>query len=456
MDQVHLFGRHVRWSVDLPVPSPGCDGDAYFMAGMRAVQDALAGIPGPVQVNVPFDEPLVEGPDHHPGAWEPVAGSGCGPEFEPAAPLVAEVLALASRARRPLIIAGPETGGLPVDAVTSLSARWGAPVVADPLSGLRAGLRPGDGVAVLDAVDAWIRDVRPPEPDFVLRFGASPTSKALNQFLASLHETPQVLVDLPGGYREPNGTRPIVLHGSPARVAMALHAGKTAADPGWLRQWADADRAARRALDAACAAEDGAFEGRVFAELGRLLPAGMTLVAGNSMPVRDLDDFLGVREAPLDIVANRGVNGIDGVVSSAAGAAAAGRPAVVVVGDVSFLHDLNALWAAREHALPLLIVVLNNDGGGIFHYLPQAAHVDRFERWFATPPRIDPVKAAALFDLAGERLDTWTAFRDALARWAAAPVPTVLEIRTDRAANVEMHRRAWAAAAAAAREVFAS
>ncbi|MES4792882.1 MAG: 2-succinyl-5-enolpyruvyl-6-hydroxy-3-cyclohexene-1-carboxylic-acid synthase, partial [Chloroflexota bacterium] len=232
----------------------------------------------------------------------------------------------------------------------------------DPLSGLRAGVPPDGGDPLLDAVDAWLREVRPAEPDFVLRFGASPTSKAVNQFLASLRVVPQVLVDLPGGYREPNAVGTLVLQGSPARVARSLCAASTSSDDRWLGRWIAADRAARAAVDEFCAGEEG-FEGRVFAELGQYLPAGATLVAGNSMPVRDLDNFLGTRVAPLDIVANRGVNGIDGVMSSAAGAAAAGRPTVLVVGDVSFLHDLNALWAAREYKLPLLAVVINNDGG---------------------------------------------------------------------------------------------
>lgn len=456
MDQVHLFGRHVRWSIDLPVPTSECEVEVYQAAGMRAVQAALASIPGPVQLNIPFDEPLVEPPNEHPAEWAPNPGKFQPPEFEPSAEAIDEVLALAARAERPLIVAGPETGGLPAKPIADLAVQWGAPVVADPLSGLRAGVPPDDTGPLLDAVDAWLRDVRPAEPDFVLRFGASPTSKALNQFLSSLRGVPQVIVDLPGGYREPNAVRTLVLKGSPARVARSLCATSTRSDDRWLGRWVAADRAARVALDEFCAGVEEGFEGRVFAELGQHLPAGVTLVAGNSMPVRDLDNFLGIRVAPLDIVANRGVNGIDGVMSSAAGAAAAGRPTVVVVGDVSFLHDLNALWAAREYKLPLLAVVINNDGGGIFHYLPQVAHTARFERWFATPPRIDAVRAAGLFDLAGARIATWSDFRECLQRWLAAPSPLVIEIRTDRAANVTMHRRAWRAAAEAAREVFDS
>ncbi|PFG74723.1 2-succinyl-5-enolpyruvyl-6-hydroxy-3-cyclohexene-1-carboxylic-acid synthase [Tepidiforma thermophila] len=450
IDQVHLFGRHVRWSVDLPVPGPGAAA-AFQAAGTRAVQASVAGLPGPVQVNVPFDEPLVEPPADHPAPYEPTPGDLPAPQLGVPERLVEYVAERVRAARRPLIIAGPETGGLPAEPLLRLAETLGAPILADPLSGLRAGVP--DGAPVLDAFDAWLRSVPSPTPDFVLRFGAAPTSKALNQLLGGWSDAVHVLVDLPGGYREPNGTGSIVLTASPAAAAEALAAVPAQAEAGWRERWLEADRAARAALDAASREPCELFEGRVFTELRDLLPPGATLVAGNSMPVRDLDNFFGLRREPLDIAANRGANGIDGVISSAAGAAAAAVPTAVVVGDVSFLHDLNALWAAREHRLPLLIIVVNNDGGGIFHYLPQAAHTDAFERWFATPPGIEPGRAAALFDLPFCRAESWPAFREAVEGWVRNPGPFVVEVRTDRRANVAMHQRAWTAAARAAAEV---
>jgi 2-succinyl-5-enolpyruvyl-6-hydroxy-3-cyclohexene-1-carboxylate synthase len=453
IDQVHLFGRQVRWSVDLPVPSPGGDAGAYSAAGRRAVDAALAGLPGPVQVNIPFDEPLIEGPTEHPGPWEPEAGEAAPSICQPSAAAVNAIAARLARARRPLIVAGPETGGLPTGALLRLAEALDAPILADPLSGLRAGVPMTD--AALDAYDAWMRSLSAPAPDFVLRFGAAPTSKVLNQTLAGWRGATHVLVDLPGGYREPNGIDAELLPGSPEAVAAALVPFARRAETGWREAWVRADRAARTALDAACDAEDGPFEGRVFSELRRRLPPGATLVAGNSMPVRDLDNFFALREAPLTITSNRGANGIDGVMSSAAGAAAAGSPTVAVVGDVSFLHDLNALWALREHHLPVLAVVVNNDGGGIFHYLPQAAHERTFERWFATPPRIDVGRAAALFDLPFTRSCDWKSFARAVDGWVGTGGPAVIEVPTDRRENVEMHRRAWEAAGTAAREALA-
>lgn len=451
IDQVHIFGRHVRWSVDLPVPAAGTSGaSAWELAGQRAVDAAVAGLPGPVQVNVPFDEPLIEEPANHPGPWRPQPGPLATRSISPSGNEVEAAASSLATARRPLIVAGPETGGLPRQELLELALALGAPILADPLSGLRAGV--AEDSPVLDAFDAWMRAVTPPAPDFVLRFGAAATSKVLNQLLAGWRDATHVLIDLPGGFREPNGVPVVLVGGDASSVAKVLAGSARAAEPKWSEAWRRADDAARSALDAVSRAEEGLFEGRVFTELRDLLPVDATLVAGNSMPVRDLDNFFGRREAPLEIVANRGANGIDGVVSSACGGAASGRPTVVVVGDVSFLHDINALWAAREHQLPLLVVVVNNDGGGIFHYLPQVAHDRAFERWFATPPHIQPGRAAALFDLPFTQARDWAAFQEGVCRWVANPGPAVIELPTDRAANVAMHRRAWAAASAAAAE----
>lgn len=452
IDQVHFFGRQVRWSVDLPVPSGSATG-AFTAAGRRAARASLEALPGPVQVNVPFDEPLIEPPAEHPGPWEPRTGACSRPRHEPDPAALERVAALAAGARRPIIVAGPESGGLPVSPLLALAYALDAPLLADPLSGLRAGV--DRDAPVLDAFDAWLRGARVGDPDFVLRFGAAPTSKTLNQLLAALPAALHVVVDLPGGYREPNGLAPEVLVGDPAAVAEALAcAGLPRAEPGWRAAWVAADRAARNALDTAAATDD-LFEGRIFALLREVLPAGATLVAGNSMPVRDLENFFGMRSAPATITANRGANGIDGVMSSAAGAAASGSPTVVVVGDVSFHHDTNALWAVREHHLPLLAIVVNNNGGGIFHYLPQVAHDRSFERWFATPPNLDFRHAARLFDLEYTCAGDWPTFERALGRWCDNPAPAVLELRTDRRLNVALHQRAWDAAVAAASEVLA-
>jgi len=227
----------------------------------------------------------------------------------------------------------------------------------------------------------------------------------------------------------------------------------------WASGWCDADRAADSTLAtwlAAVEARGEAFEGLPFVVLGGMLPDGALLWAGNSMPVRDMDDWLPGTARAIRPLSNRGANGIDGVVSTALGAAAADvGPVALIVGDLSFLHDLNALVAARLHDLAATIVVVDNDGGGIFSFLPQARAdapavglPERYEELFGTPHGIDigPIVTA----LGGEFADVTTGdMRGALAASVGTPGVRVLRYRTERRRNVELHREAAAAVAAA-------
>ena len=172
------------------------------------------------------------------------------------------------------------------------------------------------------------------------------------------------------------------------------------------------------------------------------------------MPVRDLDSFLASNSKPLNVVANRGAAGIDGVTSSALGAAAAGGgPVVLVVGDVSFYHDMNGLWAAARHGLDLTVVLVNNNGSGIFHYLPQASETDVFEEWFGTPTNIDFSLAVRMYGGRYTLAADWPAFRTAMKGVRGGGLH-VIEVRTDRARNAAMHREAWAAARLAVGECW--
>ena len=201
-------------------------------------------------------------------------------------------------------------------------------------------------------------------------------------------------------------------------------------------------------------ADEEPFEGRVFAELAEILPDGATLYAGNSMPVRDLDTFFPSGARAIRFLSNRGANGIDGVVSSALGAAAGSDgPLVLVIGDLSFYHDLNGLLAAKRHGLRATIVLLNNDGGGIFSFLLQAAYPDVFEELFGTPIGLDFADAARLYGASFARPEGWGAFREAVAAGLAGDGLSIVEVVTDRARNVAQHRAVWAAVTDALRAV---
>src|SRR5690606_4119635 len=226
----------------------------------------------------------------------------------------------------------------------------------------------------------------------------------------------------------------------------------------WAARWRRVNARARAAIGEALD-DDAIGEPRLFAELAAALPAGSTLWVSSSMPVRDLDSFGGRRDVPVRVLANRGANGIDGVVSSALGAAAASDgPTVLAIGDLAFYHDMNGLLAARLHDLDATTVLVNNDGGGIFSFLPQGdaelvAPRD-FEALFGTPHGLDFAHAAALYGARLARPDGWPAFAAALAAAIAAPGLDVIELRTDRARNVEQHRAVWAAVSAAVAEVL--
>ncbi|HEY6570309.1 MAG TPA: 2-succinyl-5-enolpyruvyl-6-hydroxy-3-cyclohexene-1-carboxylic-acid synthase [Candidatus Limnocylindrales bacterium] len=465
IDQDHLYGRAAKWFAELPLfdGHPATAAHVRSVAG-RAVATAWAGPAGPVHLNVPFREPLL--PD---GSLEPADVGATPTEGRPTTATMtgrrtlddAGLDAVAERvaaARRGLIVAGPDDDpALPV-ALATLAGATGFPILADPLSGLRAGRH--DRSMVVARGDQLVRRgpwIDAHRPDLVIRTGAMPTSKPIAELLAAAR--PELLIlDGDGGWRESALVPATFVHADPAATATALARrtdGGRAADD-WAGAWLEADAAAIRTMNDWLAGLDQPFEGAPFPALAAALPDGATLWAGNSMPVRDMDGWLPSTERAITVRSNRGANGIDGVVSTALGSAAvATGPVALVVGDLSFLHDLNALVAAKLHGLSATIVLVNNDGGGIFSFLPQgtasipgAGLPERYEELFGTPHGIDvgPIVTA----LGGEHeIVGDDGLAAALERSIGRPGVQVLELQTDRARNVALHREVAAAVAAA-------
>jgi len=306
----------------------------------------------------------------------------------------------------------------------------------------------------VDTYDAFLRDPSAAvvlRPDVVLRFGAYPTSKPLQQFVESSSGARSIVVD-PGGWREPSNLATDVLHVDPRLLFEALTvAVSQRGSSDWSLAWQRLNDATRRAIDAHLATRHELFEGTVFARLASVVPANAWLYAGNSMPVRDLDTFLPKANRPLRCLSNRGANGIDGVVSSAFGASAAGLgPVVLAIGDVSFYHDMNGLLAARQHGLDLLVVLLNNDGGGIFSFLPQAERgLDEFEQLFGTPHGLDFQPFVEGYGGCFTRVRDWSDFDTSVAAGLERGGLHVVEVPTQRTRNVEQHRDVWRAVAEA-------
>ncbi len=447
IDQVRMFGSHARWAIDM-TPADGTPELERAARGVaaRAAATSMAAPAGPVHVNFPFREPLLERAvaDPLPPAGRPIAVTR---SVVAPTPEAIRGFVEAARGKRGLIVAGPEAGGLPAALLTEVARALGWPVLADPLSGLRTGTHDLDGVVetydVLARATAFVRELL---PEVTLRLGAAPTSKALNVWLAGHPAIDSWVVDVEGAWREPDATVSTMLRGDATSVCRALLealAPGDGAEASWLDRWRAANAVTAHALRAAADALDEPFEGRAPLELAAALPEGATLVVGNSMPVRDVDTFMPRLGRRVRIEGTRGASGIDGVVSTAVGAAAAGDgPVVLLIGDLSFLHDLNGLWAVNRHDLNLTVLLVNNDGGGIFHFLPQAElAADAFEEWWGTPHGLDLGQAVALHGGHHVRLEGASGWAGAIAAALGRPGLQVLELRTERVRNVELHRQ---------------
>jgi 2-succinyl-5-enolpyruvyl-6-hydroxy-3-cyclohexene-1-carboxylate synthase len=448
IDQLKLYGDHVRWFFDVGT-HPATPERLRWMRALacRAVWSALGDRPGPVHLNFALREPLVLDeplpadepggggrPDGRPWVARPRAATSPEPSLGP----------IIARSERPLLVAGRDERGAPA-LLARFAASAGVPLLADPLSGARRG---GAAIAHYDALLRDAAFAADHAPDLVIRAGDLPTSKPLRQWLAALPAARQIAIDPEGAWQDPAAVVEELLPGGVA--AAFVEPPPARPDRGWLEAWRAADDAAADAI-AATVPDDALTEPAVATTLAGL-PADATVLTASSMPVRDVETFWPVRDDPPRVVAHRGANGIDGTVAAAFGAAAAGDgPVVLHIGDVALVHDLGALLCAPRLGLALTIVLVDNRGGGIFDFLPVATQTDAFEEHVATPTGLDFARAAALFGLAYDAPATPTDLRDALDRALGGPGTTLLHVRTDRAENVALHRRVWPAVAEAVR-----
>ncbi len=452
IDQVKLYGAAAKWFFEVGIQDAEPDRLRFLRTlACRAYWTALEGRPGPVHLNFPLREPLVPDgplPDADGGRADGAPWVDRAPADGRPAPAALHRLmdALEARPRGVLVCGRSERDSALALAVEGFAETAGYPVLADPLSGAR---RDPTAVAHYDALlrDAGFAGGHPPE--LVLRVGDLPTSKPLRAWLAGAHDALDVVVDAERAWLDPDGATALVVPADPATtLAEATERLERAPDAAWGDAWRRADDTAAQATGRALG--DELSEPWVCARLGATVPADATLFVASSMPVRDVETFFPARGDPPRVLSNRGANGIDGTVSSAYGAAAAGdAPTVLLIGDVALVHDLGGLLAGARLGLPLAIVLLNNDGGGIFHFLPIAGETDVFEEHVATPHGLDFARAASLFGADHELVTSPSDFDAALARALEGAGTSIVEVRTDRAANVELHRRVWGAVAAA-------
>jgi 2-succinyl-5-enolpyruvyl-6-hydroxy-3-cyclohexene-1-carboxylate synthase len=431
IDQDHLYGTAVRWFCDPGVPEEPMRATWRSLAA-RAVADALAPRPGPVHLNLPFRDPLVGEPGELPPGrpdGRPWHVTTTGPTHMAGAEL--DVLAPLLDSQRTVIVAGAGAGD-PL-AVHWLAATAGWPVLADPRSGCR--VPEPTTVAAFDALLRHPGFAADHTPSVVLRLGQPPASKVLNQWLAGSGAR-QVQVGATAAWIDPEHSAAVRVLADPTELCIALEKRVTGATgTPWLARWQHAEGRAQAAIDAVLLGHHEPTEPAAARMLLAALPTGATLVASSSMPIRDLEWYGAPRDG-VRVLANRGANGIDGVVSTAVGAAlGTGAPTALLIGDIALLHDGNGLLGAALRDIDLTIVVVDNDGGGIFSFLPQASALpnERFEQLFGTPHGVDPAALAAVH---GIPTLPWDDLADALAK---GPGVRLVHVRTDRAANVAVH-----------------
>ncbi|MGW8264780.1 MAG: 2-succinyl-5-enolpyruvyl-6-hydroxy-3-cyclohexene-1-carboxylic-acid synthase [Longimicrobiales bacterium] len=472
MDQLRLFGAFPRAFFEVaPAEVDGPSLRHLRSLAARAVALAMGSPMGPVHLNFPFEKPL-----------EPTgSGDALFPAFAGAHPRgalgrggdrpyvsvrprrtaaaeedLARVLEALEASSRGLIVAGPSSDpGKVGPAVASLGATTGFPILADPLSGARFGA--AEGAQVVGGYDLFLRSPearRTLEPDLILRVGGSATSSAVLEYLAEHGEVRQVVVDDGHRWKDHLAAAHDYVQAPPGEF-LSILAGRArrGGDPEWGGLWETASTLTRQALDRV--PEGDLLEGQILASVVEALPDGANLVVSSSMPVRDLDAFCPPRSRRLNVYGNRGTSGIDGLISTTLGVALAGQPdvgagtgsagprapeprsvpTVGVLGDLAFYHDMNGLLALKALGLNVVFVVINNDGGGIFHTLPVREHEPAFTRFFATPHGLTFRKAAELYEIPYAEASTLSDLQEALEDALQSGYPRILEVRTRREAT---------------------
>lgn len=443
IDQKNLYGDSVRSFVDAPV-AENHEKNQWRTVARDAFHASLGKnlvkTPGPVHINLQFREPLIGVAEELPKQLKPITESSTnqmirGTFFFGTNFIKRRRFLRLIKKRRVLVIAGADVE----DArdLLYLANKMGWPVLADP----RSGARVEENEVVICAMDSLVRDeqfARLQKPEIILRIGEPLVSKVVNSWLAASKATQIVVTSTPVLIDPEQMTKlHIVSDWQSIRELISRHSGNK--DRSWLKSWSDADAKAQRAINNALADEPTLSEPAIARAVYRTAPEHSNLFVSSSMPIRDIEWFAAPRVG-LQVYANRGVNGIDGVVSTAVGVALATKSiTILLIGDLAFLHDSNALINCITRDIDLRIVLIDNCGGGIFSFLPQATAIEsaKFEKVFGTPHNADLVLIAKAHGLVATTVTSLDQLTDAL----LIRGPQLIRIATDRSENVRVHER---------------
>ena len=448
IDQLHLYGHQVKWFADMALPDKSTEMLRYARTiCARAAAIATQSPAGPVHLNFPFREPLIPKMDEslfslseRSKGYVKVKNGGLAIHDEEFIEIAEE---LAGK-EKGIIVCGNIADEEFARAVTSLGAKLNYPILADPLSQLRSGSHEFENI--VEAYDTFLRNDDATsflKPDVVFRFGAMPVSKALTIFLKENHDAVQYVVDGGGGWRDPSAVSTDMFFCNETLFCekLLIHVDANLSS-NYLDHWRKVNQLTKENMAVIRDIRE-LSEGKLFYQLADLLPEESTLFVGNSMPIRDLDSFFLNNPKSIKVMANRGANGIDGTVSTAIGAAVFRKSLYLVLGDLTFFHDLNGLIAAKLYDIDIHIILINNNGGGIFSFLPQSEHPKHFELLFGTPLDINFEYAVKMFNGHYSRIANWEQLEDLLKQSHHQMGIHVYEVVTNRDRNRDEHRDFW-------------
>ncbi|MFA5384191.1 MAG: 2-succinyl-5-enolpyruvyl-6-hydroxy-3-cyclohexene-1-carboxylic-acid synthase [Eubacteriales bacterium] len=431
IDQNKIYHDYTTYYEELAIAEENESMYRYVRVVMqRAYLSAMSRGYGVAHINIPLREPLVPdlskldfsgGRFTHPFEWTKEDGA-------------CKIDETVFQNKNGVIICGGDAYVNYYEEVLELAERLKSPVLADPISNFRNFAKE----IIIDSYDAFLKNdqiKKELEPDFVIHFGHVPVSKRLQQFLTMHRESLYYQVDEVFQYRNSSlSTNKYIISG-PKVFARSICVQNSNRE--YLDKWQYYQRQMRRKLGLAMN-ESGLFEGKLIQKLQDMLPSACRLVVANSMAIRDVDYFLEARRQNIKILCNRGANGIDGVVSTALGISTCRKPTVLITGDLAFYHDLNGLLIGKTHHLNLVIVLFNNNGGGIFRYLPQSQS-KHFEYLFVTPHGINFAGLKTLYDVTYYEPTDYDAFEHDFLEALTREGIKLINVRIDPELSKDLH-----------------